>query len=490
MRALVIVALIAATARADDTTPVGFDHRIHDRQIMIGGGTPLPCARCHVEKAGKLVGKPDHKTCFGDCHGAAPPAGRAGTKPEVGDRIKVCSACHAPKALDAPFRGMLAVAYPPYSIDRDWTTTFGHRRHKDVACVACHAGGPRPASGHTRCLGCHDASGAAGHAAGMAACTTCHTPGSGTPLPPRLDDHPIQVKPAFSHTKHAARSAAGKQCTTCHAALADTDGDVLPPPTVETCATCHDGKAAFSVITACTKCHRDPPTKSWTVARPDDRFVHAGPHDKLVQSMPCSGCHPLSPHGEALVTGHQACVPCHTDQLLGGVKLRMCGACHNSTEPWRQLTVDRRPPDHTEFGANLDHAKHRAACTSCHVVTTSLQQLRPSRGHASCSATGCHAIATGPAPRLADCTGCHALGLVGDREAARAKTPWSTRERFDHKSHSVPACGSCHTDQDMTGPVALLHTPPKATCAPCHNGEAAFDLTGTACRRCHGGKAP
>jgi len=486
MRAVVIMMALAGTAVADDTRPDGFDHQIHDRQIVITGAASLACARCHVDKAGRLVGKPDHHTCFGECHGA-PPVARVGAKPDVGDRQKICVACHAPKLLDAPFRGTLAVAYPPYTIDRDWTTAMSHRRHRDVPCASCHAAGARPVTGHPRCAGCHDGSGAAGHAAGMSACTTCHTPGSGTPLPPRLDDKPLRVGHAFSHAKHATRSPAGKQCTTCHAEVRETDADVLPQPSIGTCAQCHDGKAAFAVTAACTRCHREPPVKSWTVARPDARFVHAAPHDKLVASMPCNGCHPLTPHGEATVIGHAPCVPCHVKHFASDAPT-ICGACHNSTEPWRPLTADRRPPDHTEFGANLDHAKHPAACTSCHALTTPAQQLRPPRGHASCVGSGCHAQAAGPAPRLDDCIGCHQLDLVTDREKSRAKAPWSARERFDHRTHARKdtTCETCH--QEMVGAVATLRTPAKSTCAPCHDGKVAFDLAGTTCRRCHGDK--
>ena len=501
-----VMTAVAMPAWADDTRPSGFDHQIHDRQIVMGGGTSLACARCHVERGGRLVGRPDHHTCFGDCHGPLPATPRIGAKPGVGDRGKVCTACHAPRQLDAAYRGAATVSYPPYALDRDWTTNFGHQRHRDVACTTCHspapgpgalrpasgparpASGPaRPASGHSRCAGCHDGSGAPGHASNMSACTSCHAPGSGTPLPPRLEDHAIQVTAAFSHGRHAARSLAGRICATCHAAIRETDNDALPAPTAQVCASCHDGKIAFAVTASCTKCHREPPAKSWSIARPAKRFVHAGPHDNLVATTPCATCHPLSPHGEAQVAGHDTCLPCHAAEL-GSAEPKFCGACHNSTEPWRPLTVDRRPPEHTEFGANLDHAKHRGACTSCHVVTTTQQQLRPARGHVSCTGTTCHAIASGPAPRLAECTGCHALSLIGDREKARALAPWSVRERFDHRSHQRPdlACEACHAEADLIGPVAQLRTPAKATCAPCHDGNAAFDVTGTGCRRCHG----
>jgi c(7)-type cytochrome triheme protein len=482
MRAALVVLFATATAYAD--RPVGFDHRIHDRQIIINGGSALTCARCHVEVAGKLVGRPDHKNCFGECHGPPPPPPRLGAK-LVRNDDRVCTACHAPSVVEAAYAGAAPVAYPPYTIDRDFTTAFSHRRHRDTACTACHdGGGAKAGNAHRRCAGCHDG----GKTVAMTACTACHTPGSGTPLPPHLFSVALPVTPAFSHAKHAARGGAGKQCATCHAELRETDDVVLPQPKAATCAvaSCHDGRAAFAVTVACTRCHREPPVKTWEVARPDKRFSHARHRDRDPGHwIPCATCHPLSAHGEAETAGHEPCVPCHAKDF-GEREPQYCGACHNSTEPWRPLTVDRRPPDHTEFGARIDHRTHKAACASCHKLTTSQQQLRPPRGHAACTGSGCHARTGGPRPTLAACNGCHDLGLVTRREEARAKTAWSARATFDHSVHPG-GCDGCH---DMTDAASIdtLATPPKATCAPCHDGNAAFDLTGTTCTRCHGGK--
>ncbi|HEY6178436.1 MAG TPA: cytochrome c3 family protein, partial [Kofleriaceae bacterium] len=61
---------------------------------------------------------------------------------------------------------------------------------------------------------------------------------------------------------------------------------------------------------------------------------------------------------------------------------------------------------------------------------------------------------------------------------------------FDHASHARAAdgqplaCVACHVE--LHGPdVAVLATPAKATCAPCHDGTTAFKLTGITCTRCH-----
>jgi c(7)-type cytochrome triheme protein len=70
------------------------------------------------------------------------------------------------------------------------------------------------------------------------------------------------------------------------------------------------------------------------------------------------------------------------------------------------------------------------------------------------------------------------------------------RATFDHAPHrrtasgeAVP-CTSCHLAMVAAPDVAAIPTPPKATCAPCHDGRAAFKLTGHGCARCHRSPSP
>ena len=483
MRALVIVIALATVAHADG--PVGFDHLVHDRNLVVGGGEALACMRCHAMRAGRLAGKPTHAACFGACHGAPPTAPRAGGKLALDpDRIKLCTACHAETALRAPFTGALRVAYPPYTLDRDFGLALGHKQHKDVACTQCHRDA-KPAP-HVRCASCHDGD----RARAMTDCVRCHPPAIGKPQPPELAAVHDTVTAVFSHAKHAARGGAGKDCSTCHAKIRDTDDTELPRPTVKDCAGCHDGKAAFATTVACTRCHDKVPDK-FEVDRPKARFVHTKSHADAVASRPCAACHPLGKTGEVLVAGHAACTGCHADDF-GARHPTKCGACHNATEPWRALVADRPPPDHTEFGATLDHGKHAGACASCHVLRTKTAQLRTPRGHAACATAGCHAVTGGPEPQLTTCDGCHRLGLAAAREAGRAADAWSVRAAFDHAVHGAAECTACHR---ALGPVddrvaagdnlVELPAPPKLACAPCHDGKAAFGLTGTTCTRCH-----
>ncbi|HET9622471.1 MAG TPA: cytochrome c3 family protein, partial [Kofleriaceae bacterium] len=258
-------------------------------------------------------------------------------------------------------------------------------------------------------------------------------------------------------------------------------------------ARCHDGAAAFAITAACRRCHAEPPADDaagFQVARPTARYLHAQ-HAQV--SLPCAACHPLGKTGEVSVVGHAPCATCHAADF--GLRTpTICGACHNGTEPWRALVADRGPPERTEFGATLDHGTHAATpCATFHVLTTATSQLRPPRGHRACAAVGCHAVTGGPAPALTACEACHRAGLVRDRQAARLAAPWSVRATFDHAVHGkasgepARACATCHTDV-RGGDVRALATPGKPTCAPCHDGQTAFKLTGTACLRCHPGR--
>lgn len=307
-------------------------------------------------------------------------------------------------------------------------------------------------------------------------------PKSPSAAAPTVHRAEIDVRTAFSHAKHASR---GARCAACHREPPGATELVAPPATTCATARCHDGAAAFPITEACTRCHRDPAPPSFKVARPTARFSHAT--HAQVQS-PCASCHPLTPRGEVVTAGHAACATCHAEDF-GRRAPTICGACHNGTEPWRQLVADRGPPEDTELGSAIDHARHAALpCARCHALTTPTRALRPPRGHRACLGDGCHAPSAGPEPRLDRCEACHRAGLVVARQRARVAAPWSVRTTFSHARHTARGtveCTACH-DQ-LGGDVIDLATPRKAACAPCHDGATAFKLTGTACTRCHPG---
>lgn len=494
MRALVVLLLLTGVAAAE--APFGFDHVIHARDVDVKGMDAIACTRCHAEKQGKLVGKPTHTSCFGQCHGPLPKPPARGGKLAEGDRTRICQSCHSDAQLTAKYSGKLPASYPPFTIDPDFGVTFGHKQHAAVTCVSCHDVRDKPAKGavHARCAGCHDGSGARGRGPAMAKCTTCHPAGVGRPQPPQLAVVKDSVESSFSHAKHATRGAQGKDCGTCHATIRETDDFQLPRPTVKTCALagCHDAKAAFATTVACTRCHDRAPTDHFEVSRPTARFEHAGNHEQLVKSTPCATCHPVLPSGEVRVVGHAPCVECHSEDFTAR-RPQTCGACHNATEPWRKLVADRAPPRQTEFGASLDHTKHKAECATCHTLRTETAELRTSRGHHACTGNGCHAPKGGAAPQITDCAACHRIGLSIERLTARISAAWSVRATFQHATHRTTkngndlACAACH--EDLAGDLLATPTPKKAACIACHDtNKQAFKVTGTTCSRCHGAR--
>lgn len=477
----------AASFDASRAAPIGFDHMHHDRQVEIAGHDPVACRACHdLTDDGRPRGRPDHRACFGACHGPAPARARTLVVPAA--QVRLCSACHAGAALAARAAGSatpLTVAYPPYTIDRDWALVLSHKVHASD-CASCHRGATPP---HTRCLGCHRARPApgapvAGAAPPIGACTLCHTPGFGPVAGPSLIPGPIALT-GFAHDRHRAVAPAAT-CTACHAAIAQTDGITLPPPTTASCATagCHDGRAAFATTAACTRCHTLAAPTTYEVPRPTARYSHAD-HAGRLDDAACATCHALDAGGRARPPDHAACVGCHAADFAA-IAPTICGACHVAVEPWRHLLPDRPPPATTEFGARLAHASHPGPCATCHVASAATGELAPAAGHAAC-AGACHG-ATGPAPHLADCAGCHALGLSAARERDRRAAPWSVRARFRHAPHlAAPStCATCHGGLDRATSIEAIPPPKKAACAPCHDGAVAFKLTGTGCVRCHG----
>jgi len=472
--AVLVLALLRVLGVGTST----FDHHVHDRDVAVSGAEPLLCTRCHAVKAGLLVGRPDHAACFGTCHGAAP--GKTHPIKPAPEQLRLCTACHTEASLLAPRSKAVGVVFPPYT-PADFSLAAGHKMHREVTCTACHP--TRAAAPHKRCAGCHD--GGPAHGPAMTACVGCHTPGSGKPEPPRLIEPVNTITAAFSHPKHTARGGAAADCVTCHASVRDTDDFHLPRPVATACSGCHD------ITQSCTKCHPQPPTGKFEVERRMPRFTHA---THLTGDATCAQCHSLSKSGELIVAGHAACAPCHAPDF-GARKPKICGACHNASEPWRPLVADRMPPDTTELGVTLDHRKHPTPCESCHSLTTRTTQLRPPRGHRACTGAACHAVSGGAAPQLGACESCHQVGLAAKRTAQRLAAPWSVRALFDHAPHrraadGTPlACTACHTDLGGAS-IDALATPAKATCAPCHDGTTAFKLTGTTCTRCHLGGRP
>lgn len=532
-----------------ESAAVGYDHVWHQGRVAVSGQAEPACTRCHrVDARGRLSGRPDHGACFGDCHGPAP---RRPSTIAAGVR-RVCLACHAPADLDALEAGeasRIDVAYPPYTRDPDHGVTMSHAAHdrptRDQGdCLACHpapadpadpgpggtgkqraaAAGNRAPDAHARCAGCHAAKAPATApttaepttapttAPTMDRCLGCHVPAYGPRTRPHLVRGDYPVTRTFSHTRHRAHGTT--TCRICHSAVAASASVELPTPAMATCQTCHDGEQAFSAVAPhCRRCHTRP--RGGTDLRPPlaARYDHAV-HDRVFRgrdagTIPgCATCHVLDARGVPTppAADHAPCsdAACHGGEFASS-EPEICGACHVGTEPWRPLHFDRAPRSDTEFGARFSHRAHvshvrergmERGCADCHGRARGSDAMRLSRDHRGCMGGGCHTRTGGASPGLSECDACHQAGLVRQRRDGRMRARWSVRGRFRHEPHRLApgtgrpvACTSCHVGVDRARAMDDIPAPAKGSCRPCHDGEAAFKVTGHGCARCHGGAA-
>jgi hypothetical protein len=487
-----MAAWLAALALAAAATAGGFDHVVHEGQVIGAGNADPACSDCHtVDKSGAVRGAPGHAQCFGSCHGDAPDRLRRGKPYAIagGQRV-VCATCHAPDDLEAAERGQarkLPAAYPPYSIDPDHALQLSHAAHGEVTCQTCHAASAKSASAkrpHARCTGCH---GKPEASPPMSECRSCHPRAFGDAASgPQSQRGAFPVTAKFDHERHRGHVAAGSRddCAVCHADVAQATGGALPAPSMTVCASCHDGTKAFDTVgTSCRKCHVASdarPVRGERLA-----FSH-GAHGERGMEIDCDGCHSLANDGTPLppASNHRPCAndDCHASDFSSAAP-KTCGTCHVGNEPWRPLAWFPLPRGATEFGAEISHASHagsRPKCNACH--DSDGARMPVSRGHAACTGSDCHGGSERP---LSRCQTCHTRGLVAGRDAAAGAATWSVRARFRHDRHSAE-CEQCHTDVAAAPDIAAIAAPAKPRCASCHDGGDAFKMTGHDCARCHG----
>jgi hypothetical protein len=496
-------------------SPLGFDHIFHEGKVRASGAPEPACRDCHaVDARGRLGRRPGHAACFGACHGAPPKRpGRARLTLTEARRV-LCVRCHAPAALALLERGVPARLGPEViSVDPDYTVALSHRAHDatsaaQLGCETCHevpgAERARPPRAHERCVPCHDGTGTP-PAPPMSSCETCHRPTFGPAGGPALAPGDFPVTSKFSHRSHLGQAHLGRgarqseRCLPCHTAVAKSADDHLPTPSMATCQTCHDGARAFSALgTACRRCHQAPARPIRHAVGERRGFAHAL-HARAGDDAgaDCIACH--GPDGRA-TPDHAACATasCHAGDFAVREPVT-CSVCHIGREPWRPLHIDPTPRAATEFGARFSHRDHRLrsekACTDCHAATDASRTVVV--GHDACATASCHGAAPAPSPPMVDCGACHVPDLVAGRRRQSESAPWSVRRRFRHDRHAHEpgasdhpvSCTECHTDVDGAASVAELGRPAKARCARCHDGAAAFKMTGHACHLCHGRSA-
>ena len=480
--ALLGVIIVEGHHVAASANIVGFDHQEHEVSLRKAHARGSSCSDCHKQRGGLLIGRPDHKSCFSNCH--KPVAATRKPLKRSRSRRRVCTSCHTVIPGEV---GNSRVPYPPYVVHPDYRIVFSHSAHSPAKpsgtqCGTCH----NPSSSdkrnipHARCIGCHRTPKAPAIPT-MQQCGACHVARNTGPTRPYLSPSTSTIE--FSHSAHSARDAHG--CVDCHAPITRAADLALPRPRSADCEPCHNGKRAFSTLSEhCTRCHK-PPDKLRPVMRtPVVGFNH---RTHATAKLTCTSCHDSK---AALPTmKHAACssAGCHRAEF-SAQRPRICATCHVGTEPWRPLHRDSMPGRRSQFSSVFSHRQHAstirsASCALCHNMDDA---SRPRlAGHTTCSSAACHGSGRIKPNDLA-CADCHRLQPT----QAPDRKPWSVRSRFSHQLHQHAVkgkpplpCSRCHA---RTTASTWLLSPSKAACVPCHDGAAAFKMTGHGCIRCHG----
>jgi len=407
--------------------------------------------------------------------------------------------------------------------------SFSHSTHvtkQKLACDSCHkfptknwkevrkgdAAFPDVAEfpEHSSCLNCHRQQFFARERPAPKICSSCHvkaTPVDTSRLPfPSLGGASFvsEFHVAFPHDKHTDTA-----CADCHQAAKPEDKDFkMRPLTHATCFTCHNQESELAPLPPnCDACHKQGPSHS-TQGR--ELFAHVifrpaadysqFKHDNAQHArLPCLLCHrrennspqPTLP-GKA---AHAPCTGCHAQQFANPAS-EICTICHTEVQSGK---IKAFPPLRT-FDVRFDHAKHSAACATCHRQGRNGVALSiPSKLNAHVACFSCHTPnAQANGRNISSCGTCHQFGrFVRTSEQATAY-----RVGFSHASHDASeklACTACHqvraglpVTRQMSAPSPLNHhaSMRSFSCASCHNGKRAFGGDDfSVCKRCHKGAA-
>jgi c(7)-type cytochrome triheme protein len=208
----------------------------------------------------------------------------------------------------------------------------------------------------------------------------------------------------------------------------------------------------------------------------------------------CNDCHLRSTKKD-----HRPCENsgCHPGELVkfDPRKPAYCRTCHEAGPGGRGVNIRKvyyppyRKGDDTLWGQmNAGHAVHveGAQCETCHMENKAAPKNPDMTftGHSGCAT--CH---DGKAkPPMSECQGCHvkkdqALGLT-----SAIFTDYRIAKKFSHAEHAEKTkkndCAGCHPNSKVQKGVRTP-LPQMADCTSCHDGDQAFDVVGSECRRCH-----
>jgi c(7)-type cytochrome triheme protein len=226
-----------------------YTHARHE-QLGVEGN----CASCHGSRPNGQLTVPgkNHQPCSGEaCH----------AKEFRAAKSQLCFSCHRSNEPFKPNPPRTTFALPAGAVSEFWVG-FSHKTHAERGaggeCATCHFGQagkivPPPPAGilapsHVACAKCHEKEAKPL----MVACGECHARDTGEGLEYRVVDK-------FSHDTHRVdpRNKSPLGCGECHRGVNEAALGQRPlRPTMQGCASCHEGTLAFKTTGHdCAKCH-------------------------------------------------------------------------------------------------------------------------------------------------------------------------------------------------------------------------------------------
>lgn len=353
----------------------------HDGKTAFG--VTANCDKCHpgtpaditfrIKDAGIVnFSHVRHKSNFScsDCHNTIFGTGVSATRFTMADmeKGKSCGACHDGKTAFG-VKQNCGKCHPVKEIRFSDDARFSHERHLGTfSCKDCHNRLYTAGPGNKRfpmskmkqgasCGACHDGKTAFSVSGD---CDKCHMSTVNV-----IFDSKETGRTFFSHKSHVTLF----KCTDCHNGIFAAGKDrrhwsMADMEKGKSCGACHDGKTAFGVKDACSRCH---PIKQINFNPGTAVFSHT----VHVAAYSCRDCHP-SPYipgpdnkhnSMAMMEDGKSCGGCHDDKTAFGVKAN-CQKCHSANQkiiryelPANTGNVDFSHKVHKEKGYN---------CTDCH----------------------------------------------------------------------------------------------------------------------------
>lgn len=274
-------------------------------------------------------------------------------------------------------------------------------------------------------------------------------------------------------------------CRSCHHALGQHVEDDADPA----CGTCHSehrGQAALWDVkdAHCNACHQDhagiESFATHVEFKPEPRKQHLKfNHDMHLKAdlqdgpLECASCHQGQPDGRDFkpVSFAEHCAKCHTDYLDPATLNEKVphGLQPVAVKDWISAAYLRAMRTKGEIREEATPAAPGAGAAALPSWLKVLEERTAAEYGALFGKNG------------RSCLICHELD--GNAiERPDVPTNWLAKARFDHKTHRIEKCASCH---DMAGSTTAdeLRLPGVKSCAKCHAEDSGARAS---CVTCHG----